>query len=279
MNVRKVLIIEGSVNLVVMLSKLSIGLMTNSTAIIADAIHSLADIANNIIAWFTIKISESPADEEHNYGHQKFEQIAVLVLASLLTIVAFEVITEAFSRFGQPVKQSILGLGVMVGVLIVNICLTVWQRTWAKRLHSPILYADASHTLSDVLTTIVVIFGWQFAALGYYWLDPIFAVIVSCMIFYMAFTLFSSALPILVDYSDVDRHKLAEALVNLSTVKQIVRVRVRRTNKGREADIIAKVNPDLTVRELQVIKNEIQVLLLDKFTIQEVMVNFEADPC
>jgi cation diffusion facilitator family transporter len=275
-NVRKVLLVEGSVNLVVMLSKLSIGLMTNSTAIVADSIHSLADIANNIIAWFTIKVSESPADEDHHYGHQKFEQIAVLVLASLLTIVAFEVITEAFSRFGQPVEQSIIGLGVMVGVLIVNICLTVWQRGWAKRLHSQILKADASHTLSDVLTTIVVIFGWQFAAQGYYWLDPIFAIIVSCMIFYMAFKLFCSAVPILVDYSDVDRHKLAEALGHLSKVNKIVRVRVRQTSNGREADIIAKVNPDLTVTELQVITNEIQALLLDKFTIQEVMVNFEA---
>jgi len=275
-NVRKVLIIEGSVNVAIMLGKLSIGLITNSTAIIADAIHSLADIANNIIAWFTVKVSESPADEDHNYGHHKFEQIAVLVLASLLTIVAFKVITEAFSRFGQPVEQSILGLGVMVGVLIVNICLTVWEKGWAKRLHSQILHADASHTLSDVLTTIVVIFGWQFAAQGYYWLDPIFAIIVSCMIFYMAFRLFCSAVPILVDYSDVDRHKLAEALVHLSDIKEIVRVRVRCTSKGREADIIAKVSPDLTVRELHVITNEIQVLLLNKFTIQEVMVKFEA---
>jgi cation diffusion facilitator family transporter len=277
MDVRKVLIIEGSLNLVVMLSKLSIGLMTNSTAIVADAIHSLADIANNIIAWFAVKVSQSPADEDHHYGHQKFEQVAVFILASLLTIVAFEVLTQAFGRFGQPVEQSMLGLGVLIGTIIINICLTIWQRRWAKRLHSQILHADASHTLSDVLTTVVVIVGWQLAAQGYYWLDTIFAIIVSCMIFFLAFRLFQSALPILVDYSDIDPQKLDDAVTKVSGVRQIVRIRVRRSNDGRVADVIATVDPDITIKESQAIMTEIQALLRDKFAIQEAMVIFQAD--
>lgn len=260
-----------------MLSKLSIGLMTNSTAIIADAIHSLADIANNIIAWFAVKVSQSPADEDHHYGHQKFEQVAVFILASLLTIVAFEVLTQAFGRFGQPVEQSMLGLGVLIGTIIINICLTIWQRRWAKRLHSQILHADASHTLSDVLTTVVVIVGWQLAAQGYYWLDTIFAIIVSCMIFFLAFRLFQSALPILVDYSDIDPQKLDDAVTKVSGVRQIIRIRVRRSNDGRVADVIATVDPDITIKESQAIMTEIQALLRDKFAIQEAMVIFQAD--
>ena len=277
MNVRRVLLIEGTVNLLVMLSKLSIGFMTNSTAIIADAIHSLSDIANNIIAWFAVKVSQSPADEDHNYGHQKYEQIAVFILASLLTIVAFEVVTQAFTRFGQPVKQSIIGLSVLIAVLIINICLTVWQRRWAKRLHSPILHADASHTLSDVLTTVVVIVGWQLSALGYYWLDAIFAIIISCMIFFLAFKLFQSAVPILVDYSDIDTNKLSAALAKVSGLNHIGRIRVRRSGNGRIADVIVNVDPKVSVKESQAITNEIQVLLQDEFAIQEVMVIFEPD--
>jgi cation diffusion facilitator family transporter len=73
MHVRKVLLIEGGINFIVMLCKLSIGLMTNSTAIIADAVHSLSDVANNVIAWIAVKIAESPPDSVHHYGHQKFE--------------------------------------------------------------------------------------------------------------------------------------------------------------------------------------------------------------
>ncbi|MFT6268820.1 MAG: cation diffusion facilitator family transporter [Alphaproteobacteria bacterium] len=260
-----------------MLSKLSIGLMTNSTAIIADAIHSLTDVANNIIAWFAVKVSQSPADSNHQYGHQKYEQVAVFVLASMLTIVAFEVITQAYSRFGQPVEQSMLGLAVLIGTMVINICLTVWQRRWAKRLHSPILHADASHTLSDALTTLVVIVGWQLAAQGYYWLDTIFAIIISCMIFFLAFKLFKSAVPILVDYSDIDSQKLNEALSKIPAVKQIVQIRVRRSSEGRVADVIARVGADLTVRESQAITNNIKALLEHQFAIKEVIVNYEPD--
>lgn len=277
MDVKKVLLIEGSVNLLVMLSKLSIGLMTNSTAIIADAIHSLADIANNIIAWFAVKVSQSPADKDHQYGHQKFEQIAVFVLASLLTIVAFEVLTQAFSRFGQPVEQSFLGLGILAGTIIINSSLTIWQRHWAKRLHSQILHADASHTLSDALTTVAVIVGWQLAALGYYWLDTLFAIIISCIIFFLAFRLFQSAVPILVDYSDIEPQKLNDALTTVSDVKKIVRIRVRRSSEGRIADVIIAVGSDITISQSQAITNEIQTLLRDTFAIQEVMVIFEPD--
>jgi len=73
MNVKKVLIIEGCFNFLVMMAKLFIGLLTNSTAIIADAVHSLADVANNIISYIAVKISLSPPDADHPYGHQKFE--------------------------------------------------------------------------------------------------------------------------------------------------------------------------------------------------------------
>jgi cation diffusion facilitator family transporter len=276
-DVRKVLIIEGSVNVIVMLSKLSIGMLTNSSAIIADAIHSLADIANNIIAWFAVKLSESPADHDHHYGHQKYEQIAVFILASLLTIVAFEVITQAFNRFGQAVEQSFIGLGILIGVMLINICLTIWQRMWAKRLHSSILHADASHTLGDVLTSVVVIVGWQLAAWGYYWLDTVFAIMVSCMIFYLAFKLFHSAVPILVDYSDIDAEQVDHVISKINNVNKIVSIRVRRASKARIAEVTVGIDANVTIGESQLITNEIEDLLKDKFDIQEVTVIFKAD--
>jgi divalent metal cation (Fe/Co/Zn/Cd) transporter len=72
MHVRKVLLIEGGINFIVMSCKLSIGLITNSTAIIAAAGHSLSDVANNVNAWIAVKIAESPADDDHHFGNQKF---------------------------------------------------------------------------------------------------------------------------------------------------------------------------------------------------------------
>ncbi len=275
MHVRKVLLIEGGINFIVMLCKLSIGLMTNSTAIIADAVHSLSDVANNVIAWIAVKIAESPPDSDHHYGHQKFEQIAVFILASLLTIVAFEIILTAYKRYGQTVEQSSFGLGILICVLIVNLGLAIWERHWAKRLNSEILNADAAHTLSDVLTSVAVIIGWQLAAQGFYWLDAVFAIVISITIFYLAFKLFQRSVPILVDYSDIDLKVITQTIQHIADVNTVVRFRSRQDGKGRKADLVVTVAPELTVRESHIIADKIEDVLLTKFAIEDVSVHFE----
>jgi cation diffusion facilitator family transporter len=275
MHVRKVLIIEGSINLLICLSKLSVGVVTNSTVIIADALHSLTDVANNFIAWMAIKIARKPEDSDHPYGHQKFEQLAVFGLATLLSIIAFEVLLNAFERFGQPVQQSFIGLIILIGALLVNIGLTLWEGYWARRLDSDILHADASHTLSDVLSSIVVIVGWQLASRGHYWLDAVFAIVLSGIVFYLAFRLFQRAIPILVDYSDLDPELVSKALANLNDVKLVKRVRSRTTGKQRTADVIIAVDSTLSITDSHHIADTIEKLLADNFSIHDVTVHVE----
>jgi len=88
--IQRVILIEGSANLIVLIAKLFVGLSTGSLAILADAIHSLTDVANNIVAWIVVRLSSLPADRKHPYGHRKFETLAVFGLAALLTVLAFE---------------------------------------------------------------------------------------------------------------------------------------------------------------------------------------------
>jgi cation diffusion facilitator family transporter len=275
MNVRKVLLIEGSVNVLVCLSKLGVGLTTGSSVIIADALHSLADVANNFIAWMAIKIAQSPADNDHPYGHQKYEQLAVFGLASLLVIVAFEVLHSAFERFGQVVEQSILGLVILVCALAINIALALWERNWAKRLDSDILHADASHTFSDVLSSIVVIVGWQLASQGYYWIDTLFTILLSSIVFYLAYKLFQRAIPILVDHSNINPDDVSQAVANMADVQVVGRVRARSLGKKNSADIIVMVKPNLSITSAHRIADDIEQLLADKFDIQDVVVHVE----
>lgn len=277
MNVRKVLLIEGSVNALITACKMTVGLMTGSAAIIADAVHSLSDLANNLFAWLAVKVAEAPADSSHPYGHQKFEQLAVFTLASLLTIVAFEVIVNAVKRFGQPVEQSMLGLAILIFTLAVNVGLTLWERSWAKRLDSEILNADATHTFSDVLTTVVVIVGWQLAARGYYWIDTLFALIVASIIFYLAFTLFQKAIPVLVDQSRYPPEELKAAVNNIPAVITVGNIRSRETGKGQAADVTVTVCASLSTLESHQIADKIEGLLADKFDIQDVVVHIEPD--
>jgi cation diffusion facilitator family transporter len=277
MHVRKVLLIEGVTNALVTVGKMTVGLMTGSAAVIADAVHSLTDMANNLFAWLAVKIAESPADNSHPYGHQKFEQLAVFALASLLTIVAFEVIVNAIKRFGQPVEQSMLGLAILILTLVVNVGLTLWERYWANRLDSEILHADAAHTLSDVLTSAVVIAGWQLAATGYYWIDTLFALIVSCIVFYLAFKLFQKAIPVLVDQSRYPPDELKAAVNKIPAVITVGNIRSRDTGKGQVADVTVTVSANLSTFESHQIADNIESVLANKFDIQDVIVHIEPD--
>lgn len=275
MDVRKVLLIEGSVNLIICLSKLGVGVITNSSVIIADALHSLTDVANNFIAWMVIKIAQSPADTEHPYGHQKYEQLAVFGLASLLVIVAFEVLHSAYERFGQVVEQNIWGLVILIGALAINIGLTIWENYWAKRLNSDILQADASHTFSDVLTSIVVIVGWQLSAQGYYWIDTLFTVLMASIVFYLAYRLFQRAIPVLVDHSNIDPGEVSQAVAKMTDVQVVGRVRARSTGNENSADIVVMVEPNLSITDAHLIADDIEQLLADKFDIQDAVIHVE----
>ena len=169
--VQNVIVLEGLANLLILVIKLVVGLTTGSFAIIADAIHSFSDLANNVVVWFVIRLSAEPPDRKHPYGHRKFETVAVFALAVLLFVIAIELVLRAFQRGEPTVDQSHLGLVLMFVVLLINVAITLWERHQAKKLKSDILHADASHTLSDVLTTVVVIAGWQLSVAGILWPD------------------------------------------------------------------------------------------------------------
>lgn len=96
--VRRIILIEGTVNMAVVAAKAVVGTSTGSFAILADAIHSLADLSNNLVAWFVVRLSQAPPDREHPYGHRKYEVLAVFGLAALLTVLAIEIALGAARR-------------------------------------------------------------------------------------------------------------------------------------------------------------------------------------
>lgn len=273
--IRRVLFIEGLANLCVLLAKLAVGITTNSTAILGDALHSLTDLANNGIALVAARISASPPDAEHPYGHRKFETLAVFLLASLLSAMAIEIIIRALSRIGQPIEHSQWGLVVMGGVLVINTALTSWERYWANRLDSDLLRADTRHTAGDVLTTIAIILGWQFAARGYLWLDTVLALVVAGLIFYLAYGLYRRAIPILVDQEASNTYELRVAVRALPGVQNVKRIRSRYTGSGTVADLVITVDPELSTEESHRIADDVENLLAQRFGIIDTSVHIE----
>jgi cation diffusion facilitator family transporter len=275
--VRRILLLEGLANFVVLLAKLTVGLMTGSLAVLGDAVHSLTDVANNVVAWVVIKLSGQPPDREHPYGHRKFETLAVFGLATLLTVLAVELGLHAIQRKPEAPQRDAWTLGLMLGVLCVNVTVATWQRYWARRLESDILLADANHTFADVLTTIVVIGGWQLSAMGYPWLDSACALGVSGLVLYLAYGLFRRAFPVLVDRFAVAPEDLAETAMRVPGVRGVRRVRSRSLGKTLTVDMVITVDPQLSTSEAHRIADAVERLLGERHQVGDTSIHIEPD--
>ena len=276
--IQRVILIEGLANLLVLLLKLIVGLTTGSLAVLGDAIHSLSDAANNVVAWFVIRLASEPADREHPYGHRKFETLAVFGLAGLLTVLGFELILRALQRGSSEIESSVWGLSLMGVVLLANLALATWERRWARRLNSDILIADASHTYADVLMTLVVIIGWQLSSWGFVWLDTLCALGVAGLVLYLAFGLFKRALPGLVDEFAIDPRELTAVVKSVKGVQSIKRVRSRWLGQNRAVDMVITVDAALLIAESHEIADQIETLIEREFDVQDISIHVEPHP-
>ncbi len=271
----RIILIEGIANLTVLIIKLVVGIGTGSLAVLSDAVHSLTDIFNNIIAWFVTRHSVKPADTRHPYGHRKFETVAVFSLASLLVILAFELAVHAITRETTEITTSNIELGLMLGVLAINFIISVWQRNWARRLKSDILTADANHTFSDVLVTTSVIVGWQVSAMGWFWVDKLCALVVAGLIFYLAFVLFRRTIPVLLDERAIDPEKLKAAMLEVDGVLAIRRIRSRWIGSIRAVDLVIEVGAKLSTEEAHEITERLEGILANRFDVQDISIHVE----
>jgi cation diffusion facilitator family transporter len=202
--VRRVLLITLFLNLFVMALKATVGWTTGSLSLLADALHSITDSANNVLGLFTSRLSSPFPDRDHPYGHHKFEAVGALGIAAFLGIACFEILQSAIERILSPghstVSISAPELWLLMLVLGINIFVTYYERRVGHRIGSTILIADAYHTMSDIWVTISVLIGlvgiwiWNLQ-----WLDVILAFPVALMVFWSGWQVIRENLPWLVD--------------------------------------------------------------------------------
>ena len=147
-------------------AKFIVGIIIGSLALVSEALHSSVDVVATIITWMVVRVSDLPADEEHHYGHGKFESISALGVIAILYVLAGGILVEAWSRLhsGTP-PPSISAIPFVV--LLIDIAVNYWRaralhRT-ARETRSQALAADALHFASDVLGSIAVIIGLALA--------------------------------------------------------------------------------------------------------------------
>src|SRR4051795_12612680 len=162
--------------------KVVAGLITGSVAILPGPIHSGVDLAASFIAYFSVRQAETPADEEHRYGHEKFENVAAAAEGVLILIGSGVIVYAAIrSLIRGPELQSLgIGIGVVAFATAVNLVISTWLYAQARASQSSALEADAAHLRTDAYTSLGVLIGLTLAQItGAHWIDPAVALVIA----------------------------------------------------------------------------------------------------
>jgi cation diffusion facilitator family transporter len=233
---------------VMTLLKVAAGIFSGSLGVLSDAAHSGLDLAGAALTFFSVQVSDKPADEAHTYGHGKIENLSAFGEAGLMAISCVWIVAEAVRRIlYRPVAVHHAMWPVLV--LFASVGVDIWRsrQLWAvaRRTGSPALATDAFHFASDIWATLAVLGGlgasWLGTRLGIgllHYADPFAAIVVSLMILRMTFRLGHEAVGALMDEIPAETlHRLVREVVRVEGVLDVERARVRRAGAGYFADL------------------------------------------
>ncbi|WFU19237.1 cation-efflux pump [Bradyrhizobium sp. CB3481] len=243
-------------------TKFVVGIAIGSLALISEALHSSVDVIATVITWLVVRVSDQPADEEHHYGHGKFESLSALFVIALLYVLAGGILVESYSRLREGAPPPTISAVPFV-VLVIDIAVNFWRaralhRT-ARETRSQALAADALHFASDVLGSIAVIIGLVLTGLGFAWGDSVAAIAVAVMIAILGLRLGRSTIETLLDRAPEGASaKATLAIRSVSGVVGVERVRVRMVGPTHFIDAIAKVPRTYPIDRVEAIKRAAQ---------------------
>lgn len=267
-SVKRVLWWILGLNVLVAGAKLGYGLITGSVAMTADGFHSMFDGTSNVIGLLGMGLAGRPADQDHPYGHQKYETFASAVIAVMLLLAAWRVGSSAFERLMDPgtgPRVDTMSFVIMIGTLLVNIGVTTYERKVGQRLRSEILIADASHTGSDVLVSLGVIVGLAGVKLGFPLADPIIGLVVAGAIVLAAVRVFKSANATLSDQARIPADDICEVVLHVNGALGCHEIRTRGTASEVYVDLHVQVDPRASVSEGHAIAEEVEKAVCDGF--------------
>ena len=253
-------------NLGVALAKVAWGVMTRSAAMQADGFHSLFDGAGNVVGLVGMSFASRPADDDHPYGHGKYETYASAIIGTMLLIAAYKIGAQAVAGLvghAEAPQVDVWSFVVMIGTLCVNLGVTVWERGVGRRLGSSILVADASHTASDAIVSVGVIISLVFVKLGFPMADPIVALLVTVAIIYTAWGVFKQASATLSDAARIAPSHICAVAMSVPGVLGCHSIRTRGSEAEVYVDLHVQVDPQASVAEGHEIAERVERTLVD----------------
>jgi len=277
--IKKVLLITLFLNLSVSFAKIIYGWLTNSVAIYSDGFHSLFDGISNIGGLIALSIASHPPDKEHPYGHRKFETVFAIFIGVLMSLTAIEIIRNVYESFVEAKKPQTdeKAFIILIGTLMVNIFVSIYEKKKGKELKSEFLIADSAHTKVDIYITIGVIVSVIIATFtDFTFIDAIAGLIVGIFVAREAITIIKESANILADRTAIDDKKIISIVETCNEVKACKDIRTRGTIGQIFVDLKILVNPSISVSEAHDIAEKVEELIKKEFPdVVDVMVHVE----
>jgi cation diffusion facilitator family transporter len=257
-----------------------VGIFSASQGLVADGIHSLADLVSDFVVLFASRHSQKDADEDHPYGHHRFETGASLALGVLLLVVGTGMLWSALGKLEHPASIPVvrsLAIWVVAAALIVKELLFRYLLSVAKRLKSSMLVANAWHARSDALSSLVVGIGVIGNLAGYPVLDPLAALVVGLLIGRMGWKFGWNALNDLMDRA-VDEHEVAAIRATLLAtpgVNGVHDLRTRKTGDMIIVDVHLEIDGQITVIAGHEISENARTRVLQRHRVLDVLTHID----
>jgi cation diffusion facilitator family transporter len=183
-------------NLILFMIKILTGIQIQSAALIADAVHTLADSVTSVVVIIGFTMAKKPSDEQHPFGHGQMEPVVTLVVAVLLSVAGFELLQHSIHRFFHPTQYHASNTVILLisGTIVIKELMARFSFALGAIIDSDALKADALHHRSDVFATALVVVALISARFHYHWVDGVMGTLVSLIIFYSAYSIAKTAI-------------------------------------------------------------------------------------
>src|SRR6266550_1787381 len=255
--VRRVFIGLLAANLAVVGVKLAVGLSSGSLAVLGGAVDSCVDALNNVLALIVVRVAAKEPDEDHPYGHGKFETLGALAIVGFLSITCFELVRGAVNHLvsgTHRVDVSDWQLGWLALTLGANVLVTWYEHRRGTELGSELLVVDAAHTRADVFVLVSVLLMRR----GWWWADSAVAIMVALVIVFVAYRILARTVPVLVDERALPPRDIQDAAQAVPGVKSAYSIRSRGPSDLRYAEVTVCVDRHADVESAHAIADQVE---------------------
>jgi cation diffusion facilitator family transporter len=264
------------------LLKVVAGTITGSVSLLTEAVHSSIDLVASVVAFFSVRKADEPADESHRYGHEKIENLAAAIEGILILIGSAAIAFEAIRHLVGHGKVQVVGLGIAVAAisLVVNVGVSFRLAGAARRTDSPALAGDAAHLGTDAFTSATVLLGLVLVDVtGAQWIDPVVALAVALVIVRTGVRLLLQSSRVLVDESlppaEVDAIRSSIARFGDRGVVGYHELRTRRAGSRRYVDLHVQFREGTSLEAAHRIAHELQDMIGERLRGADVLIHLE----